>query len=136
MPAGTGVLLRSVSGAAKAADVPVATTVDDVTGNLFVRGTGAAVESGSGPYNYVLAKHGSDIGFYKANDIVVAANKAYLQTTVAAARIDIEFDGDVTAIETVKSEKANNEYFNLAGQRVANPTKGLYIVNGRKVVVK
>ena len=136
VPAGTGVLLRSVSGAAKAADVPVATTVDDVTGNLFVRGTGAAVESGSGPYNYVLAKHGSDIGFYKANDIVVAANKAYLQTTVAAARIDIEFDGDVTAIETVKSEKANNEYFNIAGQRVANPTKGLYIVNGRKVVVK
>ena len=136
VPAGTGVLLRSVSGAAKAADVPVATTTDDVTGNLFVRGTGAAVESGSGPYNYVLGKHEGKVGFYKAGGMTVATDKAYLQTTVAAARIDIDFDGDVTAIETVKSEKTNNEYFNLAGQRVANPTKGLYIVNGRKVVVK
>ena len=136
VPAGTGVLLRSVSGEAKAADVPVATTTDDVTGNLFVRGTGAAVESGSGPYNYVLGKHDGKVGFYKAGGMVVATNKAYLQTTVAAARIDIDFDGDVTAIETVKAEKANNEYYNLAGQRVAQPTKGLYIVNGRKVVVK
>ena len=136
IPANTGVLLRALNDATDF-NVPVTTAAaDDVTGNLFVRGTGAAVESGTGPYNYVLAKHGSDIGFYKANGIVVAANKAYLQTTVAAARIDIEFDGDVTAIETVKSEKANNEYYNLAGQRVAQPTKGLYIVNGRKVVMK
>ena len=137
VPAGTGVLLRSVSGEAKAADVPVtAAAADAVTGNLFVRGTGAAVESGSGPYNYVLGKHEGKVGFYKAGGMTVATDKAYLQTTVAAARIDIDFDGDVTAIETVKAEKANNEYFNLAGQRVANPTKGLYIVNGRKVVVK
>ena len=138
VPAGTGVLLRSVSGAAKAADVPVATTADDVTGNLFKRGTGAAVatDAGEGKTNYVLGKHEGKVGFYKAGGMTVATDKAYLQTTVAAARIDIEFDGDVTAIETVKSEKANNEYYNLAGQRVANPTKGLYIVNGRKVVVK
>ena len=45
-------------------------------------------------------------------------------------------EGEVTAIETVKAEKANNEYYNLAGQRVANPTKGLYIVNGKKVIIK
>ena len=139
VPAGTGVLLRSVSGAAKAADVPVTTAAADaVTGNLFVRGTGAAVDTdaGEGKTNYVLGKHEGKVGFYKAGGMTVATDKAYLQTTVAAARIDIDFDGDVTAIETVKSEKANNEYFNLAGQRVANPTKGLYIVNGRKVVVK
>ena len=139
VPAGTGVLLRSVSGAAKAADVPVATTADDVTGNLFKRGTGAAVatDAGEGKTNYVLAKHGSDIGFYKANGIVVAANKAYLQTTVAAARIDVNFD-ETTALTLVNSEKrtVNSDIYNLAGQRVANPTKGLYIVNGRKVVVK
>lgn len=136
IPANTGVLLRALNDATDF-NVPVTTAAaDDVTGNLFVRGTGAAVESGTGPYNYVLAKHGSDIGFYKANGIVVAANKAYLQTTVAAARIDIDFDGDVTAIETVKAEKANNEYYNLAGQRVAQPTKGLYIVNGKKYVIK
>ena len=136
VPAETGVLLRALNNATDFVVPVTEATADKVTGNLFVRGNDAAVESGSGPYNYVLAKHGSDIGFYKANGIVVAANKAYLQTTVAAARIDIEFDGDVTAIETVKSEKANNEYYNLAGQRVAQPTKGLYIVNGKKVIIK
>ena len=139
VPAGTGVLLRSVSGAAKAADVPVATTADDVTGNLFVRGTGAAVDTdaGEGKTNYVLGKHEGKVGFYKAGGMTVATNKAYLQTTVAAARIDIDFD-ETTALTLVNSEKrtVNSDIYNLAGQRVANPTKGLYIVNGRKVVVK
>ena len=36
----------------------------------------------------------------------------------------------------VNSEKVNSQYFNLAGQRVAQPAKGLYIVNGKKVLVK
>ena len=36
----------------------------------------------------------------------------------------------------VNSEKVNSQYFNLAGQRVAHPVKGLYIVNGKKVIVK
>ena len=44
-----------------------------------------------------------------------------------------------TAIQSVaakQSKAAANEYFNLAGQRVAQPTKGLYIVNGKTVVIK
>ena len=43
-----------------------------------------------------------------------------------------------TGIDMVKGEgfKANGELYNLNGQRVAQPTKGLYIVNGRKVVIK
>ena len=36
----------------------------------------------------------------------------------------------------VNSEKVNSQYFNLAGQRVAHPAKGLYIVNGKKVIIK
>ena len=137
VPAATGVLLRSVSGAAKAAEVPVATTTDDVTNNIFVRGTGVAVATGEGPYNYVLGKHDGVVGFYKAGGMTVATNKAYLQTTIAAARIDVNFD-ETTALTLVNSEKrtVNSDIYNLAGQRVANPTKGLYIVNGKKVVIK
>ena len=30
----------------------------------------------------------------------------------------------------------HNEIYNLSGQRVSQPTKGLYIVNGKKVVLK
>ena len=44
----------------------------------------------------------------------------------------------ITAISRVEAQQmaANGEFFNLAGQRVAQPAKGLYIVNGKKVVVK
>ena len=43
---------------------------------------------------------------------------------------------DGTAISAVKAQKsaAADEYFNLAGQRIAQPTKGLYIVNGKKII--
>ena len=46
-------------------------------------------------------------------------------------------ENDVTAIEAVKTKNVENgQFFNLAGQRVAQPTKGLYIVNGKKVIIK
>ena len=47
-------------------------------------------------------------------------------------------DSSATAISTVetKASEVPAVYYNLSGQRVANPTKGLYIVNGKKVVVK
>ena len=45
--------------------------------------------------------------------------------------------GSTTGISNVKPEaKADNRYFDLNGRQVAHPTKGLYIVNGRTVVVK
>ena len=59
-------------------------------------------------------------------------------TAIKAKCPNIVIRTDATAISTVKAEKtvAAGEYFNLAGQRVAQPTKGLYIVNGKKVIVK
>ena len=36
----------------------------------------------------------------------------------------------------MNNETMNNEYFDLQGRRVSQPTKGLYIVNGRKVLIK
>ena len=139
VPANTGVLLRAKNSATDF-NVPVTTAAaDDVAGNIFVRGTGAAVatDAGEGKTNYVLGKHDGVVGFYKAGGMTVATHKAYLQTTIAAARIDVNFD-ETTALTLVNSEKrtVNSAVFNLAGQRVANPTKGLYIVNGKKVVVK
>ena len=48
----------------------------------------------------------------------------------------IGFDGEVTAIESLTAENANNEIFDLQGRRVAKAAKGVYIVNGKKVVLK
>ena len=141
VPAETGVLLRSVAGGAKAADVPVATTTDDVTGNLFVRGTGGAVTSSEGgKYNYVLGKHNGEVGFYKAGNMVVATDKAYLQTTIASARIAFDFDdNETTGLSEelrMKNEESAAAWYDLQGREVAQPTKGLYIVNGKKVIIK
>ncbi len=51
--------------------------------------------------------------------------------------IAVNFDDDATGIEEIVNSKlSNGKYYNLSGQRVANPTKGLYIINGKKVLVK
>ena len=131
----TGVLLRAKDNATDFV-VPYATaTPDDVTNNIFHRGTGAAVETGSGPYNWILSTKGGVAGFYHANGNTVATNHAYLQTSTANARIDLTF-GEETAISNVKSQtlKENGEVYDLQGRRVVHPTSGLYIVNGKKLL--
>lgn len=46
-------------------------------------------------------------------------------------------DDDVTGIEAIENNKSDKDvYYNLAGQRVLKPSKGLYIVNGRKIMLK
>ena len=47
-------------------------------------------------------------------------------------------DDDVTGVNEVRSQKEDvrSEWFDLQGRKVAQPTKGLYIVNGKKVVLK
>ena len=64
--------------------------------------------------------------------------RAYIKAKSAGARIAGFFiDGvETTNIEGVSFETADGRYYNLNGQRVTNPKKGLYIVNGKKVVVK
>ena len=62
-----------------------------------------------------------------------------ISTGSGARELSISFgDEDVTALTQVNSEerKMNNEYYDLQGRKVAQPTKGLYIVNGKKVVIK
>jgi hypothetical protein len=46
-------------------------------------------------------------------------------------------ESSATGIGTLKAQTIEDGvYYNLQGQRVDNPTKGLYIVNGRKVIIK
>lgn len=137
VPAGEGVLLR---GDGNTYSVPVTAGVAawNAEDNAFIRGTGAAVETGSGPYNYILNKVNGVIGFYRANGQIVATNRAYLQTTTNAARLNISFDDDdqTTGIARVEETLANDAVYTLSGVRVEKPTKGLYIKNGKKVVIK
>ena len=56
----------------------------------------------------------------------------------SAPALNFVVDGETTGIDAtlVNSEKVNSEVYDLQGRRVAQPTKGLYIVNGKKVVIK
>lgn len=141
VPGGTGVLLRATDGGGKNYTVPTTTaTLDDMTGNLFKRGAGKGVASVDGSYyNYILNIVNGVLGFYRANGKTVAANRAYLQTTTDAAAISLDFD-DATSIANTNLSNLTNEatapVYNLNGQRVKEPSKGLYIVNGKKVIIK
>ena len=48
------------------------------------------------------------------------------------------YDGDATGINEANSHQltANSQYYDLQGRKVAQPTKGLYIINGKKVVIR
>ena len=85
---------------------------------------------------FVLANKNSVVGFYKLGaGVTVPAGKAYLQVE-AAGRDFIGFGTETTGIKNVESVKGEGEVYNLKGQRVAAPTKGLYVVDGKKVVLK
>ena len=134
VPSNEGVLLQG-EGTFVVPVKSVAAWDDD--DNAFVRGTGAEVATGSGPYNYILNKVNGVVGFYKANGQVVGKNRAYLQSATEAARIAIGFDDAAGVDATLKeSEKLNSEVYDLQGRRVSKPVKGLYIVNGKKMIIK
>lgn len=64
----------------------------------------------------------------------------HVDTTAGIKSLGANFDGEATGIEEVESEtlkvKTDDEVFDLSGRRVASPSKGLYIVNGKKVWIK
>ena len=82
--------------------------------------------------------------FVKINNGTLPANKAYLpiltsvvEGSTGAPTFDIIFDEGTTGVENVNRVTINdNKYYTLDGRRVENPTKGLYIVNGKKVMIK
>jgi len=68
-------------------------------------------------------------GYFDFYDVITSVEEA-------GARISISFDGHVTGIEDRMVMKGDGRYYNLRGQHVEHPSKGVYITNGKKVVVK
>ena len=136
VPAGAGVIIEAAEGTYKVPVIESAAALGSINELLVSDGS----ISSDGTHHFALGKKGGVVGFVKVkNGVTIPKGKAYLYiATPPSARDFIGFgEDDVTGIDAVKQEtKADNEYFNLAGQRVAQPTKGLYIVNGKKVIVK
>ena len=134
VPANTGLVLKATT-TGSPINVPIlAGEADDVTGNLM-DGSATATTAITANGGYIL----SDGAFHPANAGTLAEGKAYLHLAVTGARIlMLDFDDEVTGVNDVRSQKEDvrGAYYNLNGQRVAQPTKGLYIVNGKKMIVK
>ena len=146
LPAGEAVIIYGEAG-----DYSFEYTTDEGTygavdaENLLKGSDTATTDNEEGYSYYTLGVINNVAGFYRqtgteAKSVKSASHKAYLK--VPNANGDVKsfyvFGGDtttgVTAIKT--SDRSNNAVYNLAGQRVVAPTKGLYIVNGKKVFIK
>ena len=105
--------------------------------------TGVYTEEKVGEGNYVLQTQDGVQAFYQiaeGSSLTAVPYRAYLTVPEGPAAKPVyyfDFAGDATAIEAVPEvAEGAKVFYNLAGQRVANPTKGIYIVNGQKVLVK
>lgn len=134
LPANQGVILKGTSGAEYS--IPVkATAAAPAINKLKAAVTATAIEANEA---YIL--QGGKFCLVTA-DSEVPAGKAYLlaeDVPTNAHELGFVFEDDATGINNVENARQilSGDFYNLAGQRVAQPAKGLYIVNGRKVVVK
>ena len=142
VPAGTGLLLKGNAGTYKIPHANVRSTyVNYLKGNL---GDAIKIEETDGDKtNYYLS--GKDGTFVSVNGSAnIGKNKAYLQLPTSVfggtRSIGISYDDEdgTTGIKNLTPALSEGEgvYYNLQGQRVAKPGKGLYIRNGRKVIVR
>lgn len=144
VPANTPFILYNSSKAGESVSVPV---IDDddagiatVAGNML-RGTLSPtyVSTVNGDYTNFGLSGGN---FLKIKDGVVKANKAYLPVLTSAlpsdARLTIIFNDETTGVSEVRSkaEDVRAPYYDLQGRKVSQPRKGLYIVNGKKTLIK
>ena len=133
-----GVVLKSTSNS-----ITLTPTITASTGNYTnnsLMGTLTEITPGENDY-YVLNKKGAGIGFYKlSNTGTIGANKAYLSYNNPEGGNAREFIGfeEATGLKAIDNGQLtiDNVVYDLQGRRVSQPTKGLYIVNGKKVVIK
>lgn len=146
VPANTGVILYKENGG----DInpAVIASANPISNNELVgivKDTPVKYNPSAGMYNYIMewddTNNKPKFSKAAADGATLRANKAYLSTAYAvseARALSVSSDAiETTGINNVQGSGVKTQgYFNLNGQRVSQPTKGLYIVNGRKVVVK
>lgn len=137
---GQGVVLKKTTTGNFTMTLTETAPAGDFSGNSLT-GTMTVINT-TGANDYYVLGGKSGAGFYKLSNTsgTIGANKAYLTYSgggAAAARGFFLFD-ETTGIEMPTAEDNDNAdavVFDLQGRRVLNPTKGLYIVNGKKVFI-
>ena len=146
IPAKTGVVILGEANNYKF--MPSISYGAEVAGNMLKGWEGNNVDDKSksevalptdGTTNYVLTVMNEAAGFYKKDKgFYVYNNKAYLNVPASVQTIRIRFNNNdgTTDIMEVPTEvlNGNGEIYDLSGRRVEKATKGVFIVNGKKVI--
>ena len=138
IPANTGVILYSDTDGDKSFIYTAETTTADFSGNAMI--ATSVAENATVPTEgtfYALKANAAEFAQLKGG-ITLSADKAYLPAPANGAKtLTMLFDGQTTGINDIHSNTAKDgKFFTLQGVEVAKPAKGLYIVNGKKVIVK
>ena len=147
LPANTGVIVK-----ASAANYSFDASTEEpteVTGNLLKGSVGDDYVEGAA---YVLGILDGNVGLYSAKlnknatggegntHFLNNAYKAYLPASALTSNANMlrfDFSGETTGVEEVEVESTVKTIYDLSGRKVSSMSApGLYIVNGKKVLVK
>lgn len=132
IPANTGILVKASAGNHDF----VVTSKEGTTLDNDLKAATEDVTSVDDKF-FALTKIGDKVGFaLVANGVVIPAGKAYLEVTKSTGAKFFGLDGEATGINSVKTAKADGAYYTLEGVKTTKPVKGLYIHNGKKIIVK
>ena len=144
IPARTAVVLinKAQSGNALFHVTSGLSSVVDAESNLL-KGTLTSMSldlSDETPY-YSLGRLNNEIGFYKftGGTITLGANKAYLETPTPINSVKgftFSFDDANSIVSPLGETEEGASIYNLSGQRLSKPQKGINIINGKKVLIK
>ena len=145
VPAGTGIYLKGEADVTY--KIPYSTSQAYYVNMLKANLTASSIAKTSGDMsNFLLNKVDGEYGFFAPSETAtLGAQQAYLQVPTSfmsgsgeARAISIAFEEDgTTNISDFKLFTNSNEHlYNLKGQRVEKAGRGLYIKNGKKVVIK
>ena len=132
VPANTPVLLKGAGDKT----ITVLTTAPDAPATNLLEVCNGTIASGK--YPFVLAKNGEGACFKQwTGEAAVLNNRVVLplNESIATARSIFMLDGETQGISDIVTI-SDNRYYDLQGRSVMQPKKGLYIVNGKKVIMK
>lgn len=150
VPAEYGLMVQGVANAEFTVK-PTSGATAEIKNNMLVgMPFGGQVTKATKGFNYVFGYTDPEQpGFYQVDGVLptLQAGRAYLYTTQdllvtstgGAPALTISLgDDETTGIRSIDNGKLtiDNVYYDLSGRRVAQPTKGVYVVNGKKVVIK
>lgn len=144
VPANTAVVVKGAKGSYNYYNTEEAATKTIEKNLLKGVTTDTKIEAKSGVKRYILTRADDGIlAFYRTNsgNINVKANRAYLEVPTAMAVASFSLEGSATGINNVVTTAAKQGIYTISGVRLnATTTKelpaGIYIVDGKKVIVK